>query len=202
MADAAALLEHLGARRAHVAGHSSGGAVALQMAIDRPALVHSLVLLEPSLLGMPGAQAFLQKAGPALEAYAAGHHEEALAIFMTVVSGLEWKECRALLDERIPGAVADALTDVDTFFGVELPGLMQWSFDAASAAAISQPALSVYGSNTQPLWVEIAAMFRSALVRVEDCAIEGAGHLLHIQRPEPVARGIAKFLKRHPMNGC
>ena len=198
--DAAALLEHLDVTRAHIAGHSSGGAIALQMALDRPEIVHTLVLLEPSILSMPGAPAFLQKAGPALEAYAAGNHEKALAIFMTAVSGLEWRTCRAMVEERIPGAVADALNDADTFFGVELPALTEWSFDARSAAAISQPALSVVGTETQPLWKEIAELFRSSLPLVEECRIEGAGHLLHIQRPEPVARGIAGFLERHGMS--
>jgi len=199
VADAAALLEYLDVPRAHIAGHSSGGAIALQMALDRPRIVQSLVLLEPSILSVPGAGAFFEKAGPALEKYGAGDHAKALEVFMTAVSGLDWKTCRALIDDRIPGAVADALRDADTFFGIELPGLMQWAFDATSAAAISQPALSVVGTETQPLWVEIAALLRSSLPRVEECRIEGVGHLLHIQRPEPVARGIAQFLARHRM---
>jgi hypothetical protein len=29
--------------------------------------------------------------------------------------------------------------------------------------------------------------------------VEGVGHLLQIQRPEPVARGIAEFFDRHPI---
>jgi pimeloyl-ACP methyl ester carboxylesterase len=199
--DAAALLEHLDVPRAHIVGHSSGGAIALQMALDRPQIVHSLALLEPSFFSVPAAGAFLQKAGPALEAYAAGDHEKALEIFLCGVSGLDWKTCRALLDERIPGAVADALRDADTFFGIELPALTRWAFDARSAAAVSPPALSMLGAETQPLWVEIAELLRSSLPRVEECRIEGVGHLLHIQRPEPVAREIAQFLARHGMSG-
>jgi pimeloyl-ACP methyl ester carboxylesterase len=197
--DAAALLEHLDVARAHIAGHSSGGLIALQMALDRPEMVHTLVLLEPSPLTVPGAQALLQEAGPAFEAYAAGDHEKALAIFMTAASGLDWKTCRALVEERIPGAVADALKDADTFFGVELPTLTQWAFNAQSMAAIYQPTLSMLGAETKPVWVEIADLLRSWLPNVEECRIAGVGHLLHIQRPEPVAREIARFLERHRM---
>ncbi|MGI5376255.1 hypothetical protein ACQEV2_18750 [Streptomyces sp. CA-251387] len=29
--------------------------------------------------------------------------------------------------------------------------------------------------------------------------IDGVGHLLQIQRPEPVARAVAGFLERHPL---
>ena len=55
-ADAAALLEHLGLRRAHIAGHSSGAAVAAQLTLDHPAVVRTLTLLELSLLSVPSAQ--------------------------------------------------------------------------------------------------------------------------------------------------
>ena len=57
------------------------------------------------------------------------------------------------------------------------------------------------GSDTQPLWVEVAAFLRSSVPDVEECTIDGVGHLLHIQRPEPVARAIAAFLGRHPIAG-
>ena len=116
-ADAAALLEHLGIPRAHIAGHSSGAAVAAQLALDRPEIVHTLILMELSLLSVPSGGRFLEQAGPAFEAYASGDHARALAMFMTAVSGLDWPTCRALLEERTPGAVAQAVEDADTFFG-------------------------------------------------------------------------------------
>jgi pimeloyl-ACP methyl ester carboxylesterase len=188
-ADAAALLHQLGVPRAHVAGHSSGAAVAVQLALDHPETVHSLILLELSLFSVPS--------GPAFEAYASGDHATALANFMSVVSGLDWPTCRALLDERAPGAVAQAIDDADTFFGIELPGLAEWVFGAEHAGAIQRPVLSVLGAETQPLWREVADFLRSSLPHVEECRIDGVGHLLHVQRPMPVARGMAHFLERN-----
>jgi pimeloyl-ACP methyl ester carboxylesterase len=200
-ADAAAILDHLEIPRAHVAGHSSGAAVAAQLALDRPETVHTLVLMELSLLSGLSGESFLEQAGPAFEAYGRGDHSRALAMFMTAVSGLDWTECLDLLEERIPGAVAQSVEDADTFFGVELPALTEWEFGPRQAAAIRRPVLSVLGSETEPLWVEVAAFLRSSLPHVEELTVEGVGHLLHIQRPEPVARGMAEFLERYAIVG-
>ena len=95
---------------------------------------------------MPSGEAFFQQAGPAFEAYGSGDHEGALAIFMSVVSGLDWATCRAVLEERVPGAVAQAIKDADTFFGIELPALAEWAFGPEQAAAIHCPVLSVLGT--------------------------------------------------------
>src|SRR5688500_13176265 len=132
--DAAALLEHLGVRRAHIAGHSSGAAVALQLALDQPEFVHTLGLLELSLLSVSSAKGLLEKAGPAFAAYTAGDHETAVAVFLSAVSGLDRETCRTLLEDRVPGSVAQAIRDADTLFGVELPALSAWKFGPAEAA--------------------------------------------------------------------
>lgn len=200
-ADAAALLDHLGVSRAHIAGHSSGAAVAVQLALDHPEYVHTLMLLELSLFSVPSGEAFFTHAGPAFEAYASGDHAGALAIFMSVVSGLEWTTGRALLEERVPGAVAQAIKDADTFFGIELPALTEWTFGTEQAAKLNRPVLSMLGNETQPLWVEVAEFLRSSLPQVDERTIDGVGHLLHIQRPEPVAREMAEFLERNSIGG-
>ncbi|MDX1619673.1 MAG: alpha/beta hydrolase [Nitriliruptorales bacterium] len=80
-----------------------------------------------------------------------------------------------------------------------MPGLAEWTLDPDEAASIRQPVLSIRGAETQPLWVEVAAFLRNRVPDVEEAEIEGVGHLLHIQRPEPVAKAIAKFLSRHPI---
>ena len=200
-ADAAALLEHLGVRRAHIAGHSTGASIGAQLALDHPEKVHTLTLLEPTLLSLPLGDAFLRAAGPVFEAYQTGDHAGAFAMFVAAASGLDWEACRALLEERIPGVVTQSIKDADTFFGVELPSVVEWAFGSEQAAAIRRPVLSVIGAETQPVWVEIAEFLRSSLPRVEECTIDGVGHLLQIQRPEPVARAMADFLERNPLVG-
>ncbi len=198
-ADAAALLDHLGVLTAHVAGHSSGAAVAAQLSLECASTVRTLVLLELSLLSVPSGETFIAQAVPAFEAYGAADHDGAIASFLGVVSGLDGDTCHAVLEGLLPGAFAQSVKDADTLFGVELPGLAEWGFGAEQAAAIECPVLSVLGSGTQPLWVEVAAFLRSLFPDVDECTIDGVGHLLHIERPEPVARAIASFLGRHPI---
>ena len=198
-ADAAALLDHLGIARAHVAGHSSGGSVALQLAWDRPDVVHTLALLEPSLFTVPSAPALLGRAAPALEAYQRGDHDGAIAQFLSLVSGLDWETCRGVMDEHVPCGVAQAIRDADTFFGVELPAVGAWQFGPEQAAAITQPVLSALGAETERLWVEVAELLQAWIPQTENFLVEGVGHLLQVQSPEPVVRGVAEFLGRHPM---
>jgi pimeloyl-ACP methyl ester carboxylesterase len=198
-ADAAALLGYLGVGRAHVVGHSTGATIALQLAVDRPEVVHTLALLEPPLPGAPSAAAFLEKAGPALAAYGSGDREGAMARFLSVVGSLDWGTCQTIIEKHVPGGVAQAVQDADSFFGSYLPALSAWQFGAEQATTISQPVLSVLGTETERWFVDSHELLHAWFPLVEDCTIEGTGHLLHMQRPEPVARGVAEFFARHPI---
>lgn len=198
-ADAAGLLSYLGFGRAHVAGHSTGGIIALQLAADRSDLVHSMVLMEPLLMHVPSAASFLNKAGPVLAAYGAGNRKQAMERFLSAVSGLDWETCRQAIEEHVPGGVVQATRDADNVFCSYLPALQAWSFDADQAAGIAQLVLSVLGRQTEQLFEDGRELLRSWLPGIENCEIEDAGHLLHMQRPEPVAKGIAEFLDRHPL---
>src|ERR1700681_324002 len=49
-ADCEALLKLLGVDRAHVVGHSLGGAIGIQLALQSPELVHTLAVMEPAIM--------------------------------------------------------------------------------------------------------------------------------------------------------
>jgi pimeloyl-ACP methyl ester carboxylesterase len=196
-ADAVALLAYLGVPRAHIAGHSTGGVIATQVALDSPEVVHTLTLLEPLIMSVPSGEAVLQAVGPAFEAYGSGDQEGAWALFLSAATGLDWTMCRVVLEQRIPGVVAQAVKDADTLFGVELPAIAGWAFGPEQGATIRCPVLSVLGNDTLPLFGEVAALLRSSVPDVEERTVDGVGHLLHIQCPEPVARVMAGFLERH-----
>ena len=91
-ADAVALLEHLEIERVHVAGHSYGGVIALQLALDAPELVRSLALLEPALRAGPEGQAHLRRIiGPARERYSSGDKRGFITVFTDGVFGAGWE---------------------------------------------------------------------------------------------------------------
>ena len=196
-ADAAALLDHLGVRRAHVAGHSTGAAITLQLAVDRPDLVQSLALLEPPMKEAPSAGAFFEKAGPAVAAYSGGDREAAMAMFLGVVCSLEWPACRDVIERHVPGGVALALSQADDFFGSYLPAIGAWQFGQDQVARVKQPVLSVVGTDSERWFLDSHELLRGWLPQIEECRVEGVAHLLHLQRPEPVARGLAEFFGRH-----
>jgi pimeloyl-ACP methyl ester carboxylesterase len=195
-ADAAALLVHLGVERAHVAGHSYGGLIALQLAMDAPEVVGSLALLEPNLLAVPSSAAFNDEVRPAFAAYRAGDKEKAVAHFLTVVAGLPWRSCQQVIENRVPGAVAQAIADADTFFAVEVPALRHWEFGAEEASRITCPVLSVLGKESHWFFREGRELLHQWFPPLEELDVPEAGHLLQLQNPEVLASGLAAFFGR------
>jgi pimeloyl-ACP methyl ester carboxylesterase len=188
------LMRSLGIERAHVIGHSASGCIALQLAIDAPDIVHSLVLLEPALMAVPSPPGVPQ----ALEHYRAGRTAEAIDVFLGATCG---PQARATLAEKVPGAMELALQDADTFFGHELPALRQWHFGADEAKHVEQPVLAVVGERSDVRFHQRQQLLLEWLPDVEPFLLTRAGHLLHLDNPGDLARGIVDFLHRHPVQG-
>jgi pimeloyl-ACP methyl ester carboxylesterase len=141
-ADCRALLAHLGVERAHVVGHSSGGAIALQLALDAPEVVHSLVLLEPALLDVPNGALIEAAVGPSIRLYEAGEKEAATDGFLRFAIGPAYRE---FVDRLFPGGYAQAVADADTFFSVELPALQTWRLPERTRSASASPYCRSWG---------------------------------------------------------
>lgn len=200
-----ALMRHLGIERAHLVGHSSGGNIALQLALDAPQMVRSLVLMEAALaVPSTDTQRMLStRAGmaPTLEAFRAGHHAVAVDGFMRAVAGPDY---RPVIDRVLPGAFEQAVRDAPTFFGQELPAVQKWAFTQEDARRITQPALAIIGGKSKelsPIWEQRQALVLGWLPHAEGYTLPGATHLLHVEQPRVVAETLAAFFARHPVSG-
>jgi pimeloyl-ACP methyl ester carboxylesterase len=201
-ADCRALLAHLGVEQAHVVGHSSGGAIALQLALDAPDIVHSLVLLEPALLDVPKGAVIEGAVGPAIRLYEAGEKEAATDGFLRWAIGPRYRE---FVDRLLPGGYAQAVADADTFFSVELPALQTWRFTREDAERISQPVLSVLGEESVkdwPGWSEVHARVQEWLPQAEPFLLRGANHMLEYVDPRGIAEALDAFIARHTVSSA
>jgi pimeloyl-ACP methyl ester carboxylesterase len=194
------LMRLLGIERAHIVGHSSSVAVALQLALDTPDAVHTVVSMDaarpapPTELQATFRREFVE---PALERYRAGDTEAAVDTFFRGVFGPDYGEP---LEQGLPGAFEQAVADADAFFTQELPALWQrWSFTEDDAQRITQPVLVVTGEHSAATFPERAALLLSWLPNAEPFELPDATHLLHVQNPRGTAEAFASFFARHPI---
>jgi pimeloyl-ACP methyl ester carboxylesterase len=195
------LMRHLGIQRAHLVGHSSGGNIILQLALDAPEMVGSLAVLEPALpVEASGSERLLSTRAfmaPVIERYRAGDKAGAVDGFMRGVTGPDY---RTALDRMLPGAFGEAVASADTFFGQELPAVRQWSFRREDARRITQPVLAVIGEKSReqsPIWDARQEMLLTWLPNAEGFVLPGATHLLYVENPRGMAEVLAAFFARH-----
>jgi pimeloyl-ACP methyl ester carboxylesterase len=198
--DARAVLQQVCGGRAHVAGHSYGGVIALQLALDAPSAVHSLALLEPALVDVPAGEDFGKALGLLLAAYASGDKAAAIDGFLRAV--LEDADYRSRFDGMLPDGWFDqAVADADTLFQVEFPALQDWAFTREMAARIPQPVLAVLGAESGPLFVQGYDRLKEWLPQAQPFVLPNATHGLQYMNPRGMAEGLAAFLARHPLPG-
>jgi pimeloyl-ACP methyl ester carboxylesterase len=199
-ADARALLGQLGIQHAHVVGHSYGGVVALQLALDAPEVVHSLALLEPSLpaaLGDPQvALKFMEGAGNAFAQFGAGDKAGAVDTWLTGAFGPGYRE---FADRALPGWFEQSAKDADVVFQVEAANIQQWSFTAVEAGRIHQPVLSAYHQDHWPGFQKAHELLQAWIPQTEPVVLPIERHLLQIMAPGAVAAELAGFFTRHPI---
>ena len=197
-ADCRALLDHLGVAHAHGVGHSFGGAMALQLALDSPTVVHSLALLEPALMVGASGQAYRESLVRGGERY----REAGAAVVADEFLQARWPGYREHLEQVVPGGFAQAVADAPAAFELDI-GFVDWRFGEPEARRVTQPALVVLGGESEALWPRFGETHRLLLdwlPQAEGSELPGATHFLHLETPHAaavMAETLAAFFARH-----
>jgi pimeloyl-ACP methyl ester carboxylesterase len=180
-------------------GYSSSATIALQLALDFPDVAHTVVSMEAAR-PVPATELQAQFVRDYIQAavgrYRAGDTAGAVDTFFRGVFGEGYGPA---LEQGLPGAFEQAVAEADAFFGQELPALQQWAFTEEDARRIAQPVLLVLGESSTPTFPERRDVLLAWLPNAEPCDLAGVRHLLHVERPAPVAVALARFFARHPL---
>ena len=194
VADLIALLRHHGP--AHLVGHSYGAAICAMMALQRPELVRSLVLAEPSLVSLlmsnpAGATALAQAAAatallPTLVRQ--NQNERALREYLNVILGTGG------FDRLLPHVRAVMYENLHTLepmlkgFNDGLP------FTVEHAAKITAPTLLLGGEQSPLLFRLIMDELERFLPNAQLITLPGVSHGLHLENPKAFNRAALDFL--------
>jgi pimeloyl-ACP methyl ester carboxylesterase len=179
--------------RAHWVGHSSSCCIGLQLALDDPDLVASLILFEPAKpSGSQREAAASTYVGPALAAAAQGDIARAFDVFLRGVGGDGYREAlRARLGDD---GLAEAERESAYFFADELPAVGAWSFGPAEAARVAAPALLLRGAGSRPWFRENVAILADMLPDARAETLPGLDHLAPLTHPAELAAAIGGFV--------
>ncbi len=129
--------------------------------------------------------------------FQSGDSAGTLVAFLTLVGG---PDPVPRLDKTLPAGWFDqAVADLPTLFAADLASLGTWKFGPEQAATITQPALTVLGSKSAPIFAESHDLLTQWLPNAEPFVLEGAAHMLQMEQPGGMAAGLLAFLARHPM---
>jgi len=181
----------------HLVGHSFGGAVALQIAMDYPGLVRSLTLIEPVLFhllrqGTAGDRGFYAEirsvAAAVFECALNGHSYAGMERFVDYWSGPgAWARLSPGARARLAGQIAGVSANFTAVFAE--------SATAEDYRRISTPTLVLRGTGS-PRPARRAAELVAAVV---PCAtivtIAGAGHMLPITHSTAVADALTSHIE-------
>jgi len=189
--DVADLLGHLGVNRAHVLGTSLGGFVAQELALSRPELVARLVLVSTGHGGQGQERMSIGAMGK-MSGLGALNAKQAVR---RGLEGATSERYRAESPEEFEGIVEKRLADspsLASYYGQAVAG---WRFDASGGAGrIGSPTLVIHGSEDRYVPPSNASTLAEGIPNARLRVIEGAGHLVFVERAAEVNRKVLEFL--------
>lgn len=191
------VIEAIG-RPAHVFGHSFGGLVSLLLAVERPALVQSLALYEPTVFGL--LYAARDRVGLAdIEAFtrdprfldpAFGGSDPWLGTFVDY-----WNQA-SFWEVMLP-AQKVALRAVGAKVFAEVHAALRDRRGPEAWRAVTAPTRVLVGARTTPAADRCARLLAGAIPGADLVEIERAGHLAPLVRAQPIGDAVGAHFDRH-----
>ncbi len=189
LADAVlAVLDAIGAERAHLVGHSLGGAAAAAAAARDPRRVSSLTLIAPSGFGPEINAGYLR-------GFADAQTRRELKPVVGQLFADESLVTRQVVDDLLAYKRLDGVdAALHTLLGTLLDGDRQRTDSAAAVAAIggAVPVTVVWGRADRV----IPAAQAEAVAGAARHLLDGAGHMPHMERPAEVQAVIEEAMAR------
>jgi lipase len=178
-----------------IIGHSFGATIALRIALERPELLRSIVLIEPVLFAaaradeMPEYKSYLRDHMAFDALLRQGQFDVAAHRFQSVWGdGRDFsqapKSVQNYIIKRIPliAAQSQALHN-------DTAGIMGY----LRLEALGLPVLLIQGSDSPPIIGAIARSLAARLPNLRQMTIQGAQHMLPITHPKPTSQAILQF---------
>ena len=190
--DLVRLLDHVGARSAHVVGNSMGGTLAVDFALVHPGRVERLVVVASGANGFPVPAEAVAKMNEVFEVAQAKGTKAAAALWLTnpmVAVASRKASTRDLLRSMI--------LDNHAVFSME-----HWPdepLDPKASARLSEikaPTLVILGGDDIPLVNEFGRSTAKGIPGARLEVIEGADHLPQMVDPAKVNSLLGEFLRR------
>lgn len=188
--DLLAVLDAEGIERAHLAGHSTGGAIAVAAAQRHPERVASLVLMEPTLLALLPEPLRAEDRRQRQQVIAVAEQGSALAAADAFYSRALGRGWRARAQPSMLAQVEAAVP----MLAAHNRALLDFHVTPEDIHSLCRPALFLHGCRSSPVHAAIFARLGELRPDLPRLAIEDAGHAMHRSRPQPVNAALLAFL--------
>ena len=179
-------MDAVGIDSAHLVGHSMGGAVALQTALDAAERVKSLTLISSAALGA-------EINGAYIDGFVAAANRRGLKPVIEQLFDDPTLVSRQLLDDLLKYKRLDGVREaLSSLASALFANGRQTSVLAGHLAGMQQPALVIWGANDRVIPSSHATALGNARVEV----IEGAGHMVQMEKANRINEMILAHIAR------
>ncbi len=189
--DAVCLLDELGIDKADIFGHSMGGCIAQEIAIEYPQRVNRLILANTCAFLSQENKKFFGGLLEILES--GGEYESFIRRFYGLIFTPEYLGSRESIDQSVKAALEYPFPVTPCGFRLQLEALNNFN-SKDRLAMIKAETLLIAGRKDALVSIEEARILADNINSCEFLCLENAAHSFQIERPDIFTEKVLKFL--------